>query len=112
MKIRVKTQCNDLVMDIKDSDSNVIYTLMNANCVNGYGDPVILTDNKGIPIRPGIEIIQDVLPADPIIDKLTEAVKIADSRWLEYYERAVKAERKIEELNEKISMLTSDISEN
>jgi hypothetical protein len=54
-----------------------------------------------------VEIVPDCafLPLTPIVDALTTAVKQSESRWLEHYARANKAEAELKELKAKLATL-------
>jgi hypothetical protein len=47
-------------------------------------------------------------PMTPLMDELTASLKASDNRWMEYYNRAAKAEAELKELKAKVSGLSEE----
>ena len=76
-------------------------------------------DSKWTPVRQdtegrSIEVVivdeTDIAPRTKTMDELTASVKAADDRWLDAYNRANKAEKRVKELEGNIEALTAGLN--
>lgn len=113
MKLVIDTQGNNIVCDMTENIGVLLTVLAGAKLYERWGTPYKQCGTAEKPETLEIKFAADseFQDASPVLEKMTEAVKAAEARWLESYNKASEAEKKVKELEEKLKAITNVTTE-
>ena len=100
MKLLIDTQGNNIVCDMTENIGVLLTVLAGAKLYERWETPYKQSGTAENPETLGIKFVADseFKDASPVLEKMTETVKLAEARWLDVYNRTTKAENKVKKL--------------
>jgi len=114
VKIAIDTKCKKIVVEVSERTGGLISALTEARLYDHqYKDGRYVYVPAGTAESPETISVEFISEADlseptPMIDDLTAALKRAEQRWMDEYNKRIKAEKELVEIRSKIDELKAE----